>query len=62
MICHSLNNRADNFVLRRQSGSYLQSFEGLKFMGCARTISSGLALEFGVGFSAGRMANLGGFR
>jgi putative transposase len=34
----------------------------LKYMSYAPTISSGLALEFGAGFSAGWMTNLGGFR
>jgi len=62
MICQSLNNRAHHFVLRQQSSSYVQSFEGLKYIDRAPTIFSGLALEFGAGFSAGWMTNLGGFR
>ena len=57
MICQSLNNRANHFVLRQQSSSYVQSFEGVKYLSRAHTISSGLALGFGAGFSAGWMTN-----
>jgi len=63
MISQSLNDRPDRFVLRQQSNSYVQSFEGLKYMSCAhKRMSSGLALEFGAGFGAGWMTNLGGFQ